>query len=765
MKFFCLIIFSLLASLANVAHAQMMLAQPAPAARSYAPYKTDHSEQYCIPETGLAVRNPTTARATFAPPPPSDADGSVYLRNFQEDLTVSDWEALVESYRVLESQNEFGRGVLSPEQFDKAIEDVIRKNSPAFSDFLDSDAKRKDEEARSDEDAVEKLQQEGENEFRSLLGNQGFLDGFSGERYFDDRSHFDLSADAMEAHALSELAKAYFDEGKFEQAVSAASLALELFAAGGVEPSPYRVKESDAAGHRESQFGANLAKTIQIYAQYELAVDRVDVEAAAQATFNFFLHWPFLEHLVWHFEDGGQLVLDGGRFDPVDWPEGKLTRSRVTQNLIQNLPTLTNPKSSTKPWTKFDGLGLVRAFWQDDETGSIFVSIEDSEGESFVLELAGGGSQPPQVPTDQLGLFGGGGDGRKTLGLQSPRSTIRIPVPGEARRSYLAHLRNEVQSASNDAPSVPYFAAVEEGSYMRFILSSRVLDAAGVAQVDEYNSFLVPKTELDSNGLTSPSSAGGEKLKKVMQATQGMALTLYASPYGRLPGEVQNAADDMLFDLAEAFPEQAVFRDVYTDETTPRAIELVAKSFGKPEDFVVLTAENDKLLQDWNVVGDLSDDIEALVDLGMRDPEPLRYIGSNASELAAEFGGSDTRVLVLTAHAEPLLEAMLYDLGEAGVFKNNIVILVSCRTPITRNLTEYLGGVGADAVFPFDRVLDLKDGTAHAVTRSILNAIEEGAYANEPLWRAIPKIVKRARTIPSISYLFYELLEKATSHG
>lgn len=121
---------------------------------------------------------------------------------------------------------------------------------------------------------------------------------------------------------------------------------------------------------------------------------------------------------------------------------------------------------------------------------------------------------------------------------------------------------------------------------------------------------------------------------------------------------------------------------------------------------MILKAETDTDVTDYGVVANIEK-----TEIIPRNVPILTYTGTNAVTLGQDIGDKDLNVILISAHSSDALKTMVIDLGDNGVFKGNLIIFMSCRTQVTRELAEYMGGVGAVGVVMTDRVIPIRDAS------------------------------------------------------
>jgi hypothetical protein len=182
---------------------------------------------------------------------------------------------------------------------------------------------------------------------------------------------------------------------------------------------------------------------------------------------------------------------------------------------------------------------------------------------------------------------------------------------------------------------------------------------------------------------------------------------------------------------------------------------LINREFGTPSNYVVLTSSKDTKIKDWGIIANLK---KSYID---RYHVPIySYTGKNADELSHQLGNKDKNIILITAHASPELQKMVYELGKAGVFKNNIVIFMSCRQEITRDLSEFMGGQGATAVVVTDRVVQ-RTAADHTV-RTLLQNFEKPQSAHRPFRQVLFEAFRDFGGVISVSWM---LPRWSASHG
>jgi hypothetical protein len=518
----------------------------------------------------------------------------------------------------------------------------------------------------------------------------GIASKFMGmSEYIDNVSQWRLSPAQLRGQALAELAFALFREGKASEAQRAAYASLEALS---LSPKRYSVTDQDDVGHRRPQFSANLAFLMAKLADFTVASERRDPTSAFAASVDLAQHFDDLEPMLWYLT----------KKNP--WPAGEETYAAMLNHLVSNLPVVINPKGKRG---STDQLGeFIDAYWQDPEDNSVFIVVrkDKKSPERITLQISaegGGGWAPPGwvsgnniVPPPPSGP-------RFYQGSARPIPRTLLVAGDPARDRLIKYLRRQIDA--NSTPEVALFTAIKEGPRYRLIVpTSRLKDLPEEAKqrLEQYDTFLVSEDELAGIGHLDAANP----LRFVFEGLGNATFTMYAAPHTLRTGEFQRGADSLAFVLASHFPEISIYRDYYTASTNPRSTAMAARTFGTPDRYVIIRASNETAVKDIGIINNIIK--PTLGDLKV----PVEtYNGKNAVELGQKLGGKKLNVIVVTAHSADSLKKMVYDLSDAGTFKDNVVIFVTCRTELTRHLTEYIGGRGADGVVVFDRAIKFDD--------------------------------------------------------
>jgi hypothetical protein len=550
--------------------------------------------------------------------------------------------------------------------------------------------------------------------------------------YLDNVRSWNLSPRQMRAQVQAELAFSLFNEGKYDRARTTAHEALQVL---GGTPELYLVTDKDNEGHRRIGFSRNLAFIISKYSEFQIARAANDAAAGLQVSIELLQYAPELDHMFWYLNEERQ------------WGAGKYTYEQLLDHFVMNLPFVLDPKlPESSLWSMRHA---ADAIWPDSDENKVYTTLNrniEGKDDKVTFAISGGGGgwlRPPPAggsvaspspPPPRGPTFGPGAGGGRRLLL----------IPGaDARRALLHHLRQEIDK--NSTGEVALFAVLKEGESYRVIMpSARVanLKKEPEGPLQEFDTFMITGTQLTNIRTLRPD----HPMSIVLAGLGGAALTMYSAPHTIIPGEFQKAADDFAFKLAGSYRDLPIFRDYFTLDTIPRSSVLISRQFGSPKNYAVLTSSKDRKIKDWGIIANLQ---KSYID---RYGIPVyTYNGINADELSQQLGNKDKNIILVTAHASPELQKMIYELGKAGVFKNNIVIFMSCRQQVTRDLSEFMGGQGATAVVVTDRVVQRAD--ADYSVRTLLQNFDNPQSEKRPFRQVLFEAFRDFGGVISVSWI------------
>jgi hypothetical protein len=325
-------------------------------------------------------------------------------------------------------------------------------------------------------------------------------------------------------------------------------------------------------------------------------------------------------------------------------------------------PAPASPKVGTSPWLqrylreqagKGKGLGIVPVAPEDETDGTPRLSTKRIL-DSILREQAGNG---PYVRPG-LGMLPDRSRRWQTTFLtENPRERVRTLSTKDMHLFHVSHRGNGVDIAYQD------------GSVALTTEQVRQLKS-GVPLADDH-----PLSEL---------------LKTYDQG----AFVLYTGGSGALPQAVRES-DTIAFAIQKAYPKNRVYRDPYSERTAQNTRRLNDFSVSSTADFVTLVAGHSFAVRDWKIVKNIAPDLRAR---GFHD---IRVLEAGNVPVWTDGGGKT--VSVITGHIDAKLIGFVEELGRAGYFRNNLVLLNTCRDTPTRDLlTRINSEFGAAAVFSYD---------------------------------------------------------------
>jgi|SRR5579862_3483563 len=538
--------------------------------------------------------------------------------------------------------------------------------------------------------------------------------------YFENVKRWNLPPKQLRAQAQAEYAFALFNNERYDEARAVAYDSLEVL---GKTPERYLVTDKDDEGHRRPAYSRNLAFLIAKFSEFQIARKKGDPVAGLEVAVEVLALSPALDHVLWYLTEARH------------WDQGKGTFNQILEHTRNNLPIAINPKLPDK--TSSALRQAVQAVWTDPTENKTYVTLATYiEGRPDFVSFAISGGAPPLPPIlPKIMQFSrNGGNGGYQFGFTSGE---------DGRKELLKFLRQEIDSHSTS--DVALFAVLKEGDGFRVIVpTDRVAALKDLPNnhLEDFDTFTITNADIKNLRSLSPD----HPMSFVLARLNGAALAMYTAPFAIVPGQFQQASDDFAFRLAAAHRDLPILRDYFTEETVPRSREMLNRPFGEASRYVVLTATKDTQVRNWGLVANIR---KSHID---RFNIPVvTYDGKNAAELGLRLGGKDLNIIVITAHSAPELQQMIYELGNAGAFKDNVVVFVSCRTEITRRLTEVVGGYGAKGVVVTDQVVSRSD--ADATLRNLFEKFENDASKSRPFRQVIFEAFRNFGGLISVSMI------------
>lgn len=214
------------------------------------------------------------------------------------------------------------------------------------------------------------------------------------------------------------------------------------------------------------------------------------------------------------------------------------------------------------------------------------------------------------------------------------------------------------------------------------------------------STVLINKAELKTlrEGRALPAT---HPLSHALAASASKPLLAFGNPF-TLKGTTQrDSIDSALFWLQKCYPDILFVRDRMTADTIRKTGILGRREVPTPSDVISIVPPESFGVSDRNIVGNIR---QALTEKGIVVEDV-----ANTSEWSWRHGGGKA-VLVITAHSSQELRRYVQYLGEKGVFRDNVVVLNSCGTPVTRDLAESINAdFGAIATLTFQDKISAAD--------------------------------------------------------
>jgi hypothetical protein len=184
-------------------------------------------------------------------------------------------------------------------------------------------------------------------------------------------------------------------------------------------------------------------------------------------------------------------------------------------------------------------------------------------------------------------------------------------------------------------------------------------------------------------------------LSRRMKDTKHIPLIIYKHARMRKYNNYLSIVDLIVYGMGKAYPDALLFREPLNETTTDR-VKAIAGMRARGSDKVsIMMAEKGFAVVDWNVIQDIK---PALIEHGFTS-DSFTVVKPGVDVSLTEDGRV---VVVITGHINEALETFIDELGRAGVFKNNYIILNTCNQRPTRGLTERVcEKYGAIGVFSF----------------------------------------------------------------
>jgi hypothetical protein len=197
-------------------------------------------------------------------------------------------------------------------------------------------------------------------------------------------------------------------------------------------------------------------------------------------------------------------------------------------------------------------------------------------------------------------------------------------------------------------------------------------------------------------------------LSKRVQENSGRSLVLFTKGGN---DESLRMSDSFAFAIQKAYQTAHVCRDPFSESTVPSATDLQRFVVQGPDDVVTLIAADSFDVNDWKILANLR---PALA--GFNHTYSL-----HKGSVPKWTGGNKKAVIVITGHIDAKLVEFIDELGAAGYFEGNYVLLNTCNEIPTRALaSKIISSYKAVSTFCYDSRID-----AGAVEESLFDLVAE----------------------------------------
>jgi hypothetical protein len=243
----------------------------------------------------------------------------------------------------------------------------------------------------------------------------------------------------------------------------------------------------------------------------------------------------------------------------------------------------------------------------------------------------------------------------RLIQYRKAEETIEILTGKDALAALENTIAADLTRANPDALTLANIMRNKKGYHVQ--LRDRVIEISEA----EYKTIAAGKPLDDAHPLSQ------------LLATQ-KPFVIYSNPLMRT-AKYMSEAESLGFALQVAYPRVTILRDDYTPATDERAAQLHALGAARPADFVAVVDDGSFKVKDFKVLADIQ---KRLKDSG--------WNVVNYKPGTAWTQGTGKNVIVITGHIDDKLANFLRELGNAGYFRGNYVVLNTCYTAASTGL-------------------------------------------------------------------------------
>jgi hypothetical protein len=183
---------------------------------------------------------------------------------------------------------------------------------------------------------------------------------------------------------------------------------------------------------------------------------------------------------------------------------------------------------------------------------------------------------------------------------------------------------------------------------------------------------------------------------------QNAARVLYTNASDKRAGSAATSVVDLVFALQKAYPRNRIYRDPFSDRTPGLVKRLNGLTVGSPDDLITIVADGSFGVTDWKVIQNIVPDL--------RKKGFVNNLVLRKGAVTTWNGGGGKAVTVITGHINEELVSFVEELGKAGYFQDNYVLLNTCReAPTERLVTRIATEHHAAGVFCYDSKIAAAD--------------------------------------------------------
>lgn len=191
----------------------------------------------------------------------------------------------------------------------------------------------------------------------------------------------------------------------------------------------------------------------------------------------------------------------------------------------------------------------------------------------------------------------------------------------------------------------------------------------------------------------------GERLPPEHALSRAIArdpgFVVYSHPLMAREGRYRSDADRLAFSIQRSYSEARVFKDDFSDSTESRARAVNDFVIDSASAIIVLKAADSLKVDDANIINDIVDELA-------KSGIAVKEISENSASISTTDGHSRL-VIAISGHIDESLAAFVRRAGEAGHFRNNIVVFNSCASELTSQLAHEINTrYGAIATYRYE---------------------------------------------------------------